>query len=389
MLVEVSTGSRLHFGLMELSADQPLRFAGLGLMVSRPAMRLQMAGRPIKSEPSLQVPAALAAKVRQVIERRRRLALDSVFPEQVLLPESLPLHHGLGGGTQLACAVALGLEIFDQQHRASNHAFDRWQSADEAVVGGASGCRLDLARESLCQDSLERWLIQYSGRGLRSAIGLAGFLSGGLILDFGLTQTCTRAESSQVARTSVRSSEHATIVSPKYADERQAIRPMKTLSKRLAASWRIVIIRPQAKCLISGATEARLLGALTDCQNSSREQMFEHASRALDSGGQPQCFDDFAEHLSAYLALAGTMFSKHQGGLYNGSEVAAVVGCAQASGLKAVGQSSWGPTVFGFCSSQAAAEQAVLRIQQQCRIPIVEIGVAKPLSHGARFRITE
>ncbi len=40
-LIEVTTGSRLHFGLLELASEQPLRFGGLGVMLDEPGWVLR------------------------------------------------------------------------------------------------------------------------------------------------------------------------------------------------------------------------------------------------------------------------------------------------------------------------------------------------------------
>ncbi len=180
LLLEVSTGSRLHFGLMELCADQPMRYAGLGLMVAAPRLRLELAGTATRQLPEFQLDTEQRSKVSRVIERRQQLNPHSVFPERILLAEQLPLHHGLGGGTQLACAVAVALEVFDQQARRHGWDSNTWIPACSPIVH-----RTDDNATASDNPSAEQWLVQYAGRGLRSAVGLAGFLSGGLILDHG------------------------------------------------------------------------------------------------------------------------------------------------------------------------------------------------------------
>ena len=47
MLLEVRTGCRLHFGLMELADGRPLRFGGLGLMLDQPGWHLRFSERTL------------------------------------------------------------------------------------------------------------------------------------------------------------------------------------------------------------------------------------------------------------------------------------------------------------------------------------------------------
>ncbi len=62
---------------------------------------------------------------------------------------------------------------------------------------------------------------------------------------------------------------------------------------------------------------------------------------------------------------------------------------AQECGLKAVGQSSWGPTVFGFAETASDAERIARQVTEQCSVPIAKWWVTKAMPHGAHFRIDE
>ncbi len=66
-LLELSTGCRLNFGLLELAEGQPNRYGGLGLMLEAPQLRLRW--HAFEDEPS---PALLAPSVE--VERRIQLA---------------------------------------------------------------------------------------------------------------------------------------------------------------------------------------------------------------------------------------------------------------------------------------------------------------------------
>ena len=57
--------------------------------------------------------------------------------------------------------------------------------------------------------------------------------------------------------------------------------------------------------------------------------------------------DSFGEAVYEYNRLAGEMFQSVQGGIYANAWVEATVEKLRAMGIKGVGQSSWGPVVFG------------------------------------------
>ncbi|MFO1063791.1 MAG: hypothetical protein U0892_07995 [Pirellulales bacterium] len=76
-VLEVQTSSRLHFGLVELAADAPHRFGGLGLMVKHPGLRVRLVSTD--STPNTKAEAAcelLIAPVGELSDRIRR-AIDS------------------------------------------------------------------------------------------------------------------------------------------------------------------------------------------------------------------------------------------------------------------------------------------------------------------------
>ena len=73
-------------------------------------------------------------------------------------------------------------------------------------------------------------------------------------------------------------------------------------------------------------------------------------------------YDGFGDALHEYNRLAGEPFAADQGGAYASPAIAATVAKLRALGVKASGQSSWGPTVFGICASAAQAESVRERL---------------------------
>jgi beta-RFAP synthase len=147
-VVEVSTGSRLHFGLIGWGPRHERQFGGVGVMVAPPSLVVQAS-----SAAQLSIHGPLEARVKSIVQRLamhwQLEALPSCRLEVVAAP---PPHAGLGTGTALSLAIV-------------------------AAVAEALG------RDPL---TLEEMAL-VTGRGLRSAVGAHGFAGGGLIYEDGKT----------------------------------------------------------------------------------------------------------------------------------------------------------------------------------------------------------
>ncbi len=302
-MLEVSTGCRLHFGLLELAEGERLRFGGLGLMLDEPGWKLRFGECASESSVFDSLQPEVADRIEQVRERLRR-EFHKPFNASVCVKQVLPLHSGLGAGTQLAASAALGLFL--------------------AQFSEADKSQLDV-------NELVRW----TGRGKRSGIGLFGFVHGGLILDAGHSES----EASETGRS------------------------VSATSTAISAEWRVVLITPDQTPVVTGNYEASLIERLGQEPNPARANMFALATRIQACGSRVDGFTEFTALLQEYVDSAGKMFAASQGGLYNGEAVAHAVDLAKRAGLRAVGQSSWGPTVFGFASDAETAEQIAARLR--------------------------
>ncbi|BCX89556.1 beta-ribofuranosylaminobenzene 5'-phosphate synthase [Methylomarinovum tepidoasis] len=138
--VEIFAPARLHLGFLDLGSGLGRRFGSLGVTIAGFGTRLQL--RPAAS---LQVagPARLETLV------RRLMAALALPPADITLVEEIPVHAGLGSGTQLALAVGMGL----------------------ARLHG--------------RPLTPRQVAVAAGRGARSGIGIAAFEQGGFLVDGG------------------------------------------------------------------------------------------------------------------------------------------------------------------------------------------------------------
>lgn len=380
-VLHLRTGCRLHFGLMELAPGEPLRFAGMGLMLTQPSFELAFSATgsstaepappsdltaidpaDFTAETKLELARRIAAVQKQ---RQRLLGTCTSAPSaacHVKLLSALPLHTGLGAGTQLAASVATGLELFARAQAAASE-LETHSSSDarRAPVHGADGDGRWHSVANVQPALSPQWLSRHASRGLRSAVGLVGFLRGGLIVDEGYTPAYVHDATSS-----------------------HAVRPLAAHALQIVAGWRVVLIAAQHRAQVSGAEEAELMAELGSLANPHRNDMLDLAQRLKSLATRHECFADFTDCLEQYMELGAQLFCRYQGGLYNGADVTEAVHRARSVGLRGVGQSSWGPTVFGFAESHLAAERSMEQLLGQR--PDWSVRLSTPATHGAEFR---
>ena len=142
-VVHVTAPSRLHFGLWSLANSSGRQFGGVGAMIDKPGLRLTI-------EEGDGVTGPLAARAAAFAHRWAEFHKLPVPRCRLVIHDAPPEHVGLGTGTQLALAVAAGLN---------------------AYCGLPSQTPQELALSV--------------GRGLRSAVGTYGFAFGGLVVEQG------------------------------------------------------------------------------------------------------------------------------------------------------------------------------------------------------------
>ena len=146
--VVVTTGARLHFGLLAHGQAGRREFGGIGVMIDRPGFVIRAAPAPVDKLAC----GTWQGRVETLLAELRSADGSSSFtgPLDLEIQRAPPAHAGLGSGTQLGMAVAKILSIL----------------AGESEITAA-----ELARRAK--------------RGLRSALGLHGFQQGGLLVEAG------------------------------------------------------------------------------------------------------------------------------------------------------------------------------------------------------------
>lgn len=194
-------------------------------------------------------------------------------------------------------------------------------------------------------------LAQLAGRGLRSGLGVHGFGQGGFLVDGG------KRDANSVA----------------------------PLVSRLEfpAAWRFVLIIPREHNGLSGAAEKAAFSDMAGMPVATTE----HLCRLLLLQMLPAVAEaDFAacsDAIYEYGRVVGEYFAPYQGGVYSSALARELVPQLREQGYTGVGQSSWGPTLFVLCPSEAAAAELCGTLQREARCPNCDVLTAAPLNHGA------
>ena len=318
--IEVLAGSRLHFGMFSLEPRGGRQYGGMGAMIQTPPLRLT-----IRDAPGLEV----VGPMRRPALRAARMAWinDPACPDPAAEPrcrievcQSPPQHVGLGSGTQLAMAVAAGLNAF-------------------------------LDRPALDAAALARRV----GRGQRSAIGLYGFVEGGLLWEDG--KMPSEEVSPLVARV------------------------------ELPEAWRFVLVRPRGVRGLWGVAEQKAFAGLPPVPEERTRALRREAAEVLLPAAAAGRFEEFSESLYRFGYEAGLSFSARQGGAFAGPRLTALVQAIRDLGVHGVGQSSWGPTLFALLPSADEAAEFLLRLRQPSWAADLELTVTVPANRGASIAV--
>lgn len=163
------------------------------------------------------------------------------------------------------------------------------------------------------------------GRAKRSAIGTWTFAGGGLVLEGG------------------------------RRPERESVAP---LLARLPfpETWRCVVAVPDSQG-VSGPDEAAAFAQLPPAPQGDVERVAHLVLMGLLPALADGDIGTFGSALSAIQAVTGRWFAPVQGGAFASGQSEELVRRMPEWGAAGVGQSSWGPTVYGIVDGDAAARE--------------------------------
>jgi len=165
------------------------------------------------------------------------------------------------------------------------------------------------------------------GRGERSAIGVHGFDRGGLIVEPGKAPG-------------------------------EAVSPLLT-RVLLPDAWRIAVLRPTVGAAWHGGREREAFAAAAPRPDGLTDALCRIALLGMLPAAVGGDLIGFGDAVYEFNRRAGEPFAAAQGGAYADPAVAALVDAVRGRGVRGVGQSSWGPSVFAVVGSADEAAQLV------------------------------
>jgi beta-ribofuranosylaminobenzene 5'-phosphate synthase len=210
------------------------------------------------------------------------------------------------------------------------------REAIPAHVGLGSGTQLALALTEayslLCRASLSpRELANAAGRGKRSGVGWHVYFEGGFVIDAG------------------------------RSDE-SGISPALTQFFGFPYGWRVVLFRLELPPGLHGPDETAAFRNDVAIPDEVTSRLCDLVLRRLAPAAAREQYDEFGDALYEYNRASGECFASVQGGAYAHPNIQRLVNDVRRAGCSAVGQSSWGPTVFAICPSEERAQALTLEI---------------------------
>jgi beta-ribofuranosylaminobenzene 5'-phosphate synthase len=201
-------------------------------------------------------------------------------------------------------------------------------------IGLGSGTKLGLAiarglagLAGICAGPEQ--LAEASGRGARSSVGCWTFAAPGLVVEAGVPD--------------------GGCISPLVARH-----PMPE-------RWRCVLALPLGVEGLSGDVEERFFRQLSD-QAAAEPRVSRLLLTALLPGLLTGDIDEFGAALTQIQREVGSIFAAPQGGVFH-PRAAPLVDALLALGVGAVGQSSWGPSVYGIVDGPELAAEVATRLR--------------------------
>lgn len=176
------------------------------------------------------------------------------------------------------------------------------------------------------------------GRGERSAIGVHGFDCGGLLVEAG----------------------------------KQPSEQISPLLERidLPAAWRVVLLTPNGLVRWHGDRERQ---AFATASGGEPHVLRRLAQTGILPAARAGDLEALGEAVYEFNLKAGEPFVAAQGGPYASREIEELIGAVRRSGVRGVGQSSWGPTVFAIVGDCDSALSLALRFRNRARVLVAAV----------------
>jgi beta-ribofuranosylaminobenzene 5'-phosphate synthase len=241
--------------------------------------------------------------------------------------QTIPTHVGLGSGTQLSLAVATALaKLYNV--KASTHE-----------------------------------LAFAMGRARRTGVGTAIFEKGGFVVDGGKIVN------------------NSACFPEKF--------PPLIFRQPFPEDWRFVVAVPNVNKGLSNAEETSAFSQLPQMQAEDVGKICRLTMMKLLPALAEHDIENFGDALTSIQIVIGEYFAQVQGGRYSNSAATDGIEFMQKIGAYGVGQSSWGPALYGVVKKEEA-KQTLLKVQAHLKKNVDgQVFIAKANNRGAYIKFTK
>ncbi len=195
-------------------------------------------------------------------------------------------------------------------------------------------------------------LARLTGRGGRSGIGLHGFAHGGLIVDGG--------------------------------HRRPTEFPPLVARLPFPEDWSILVVQPDGQLGLHGLEERRAFENLPPIAPSETDALCRLVLLELLPAVVERDLAAFGAALGEIQARVGACFASAQGGVFRSPRAASIAHELGRLGFAGVGQSSWGPTLYGFTDlAPAETGSSIERLCRQFDLSRSSVFVTQATNSGA------
>jgi beta-ribofuranosylaminobenzene 5'-phosphate synthase len=243
----------------------------------------------------------------------------------ITVKETIPAHMGLGSGTQLSLAVATALaRLFDLQ-----------VSTQELAL--------------------------VMGRAKRTGVGTAIFEKGGLVIDGG-----------KIAKDGI-------CIPKKF--------PPLIFRQPFPENWHFVVALPNGKKGLASEAETSAFNQLPPATTEDAGKICRLTMMKLLPALAEQDIENFGDALTDIQNATGEYFAHVQGGRYSTQASADCIEFMQKLGTHGVGQSSWGPALYGLVKKEDAEKTCIEVLAHLKKGGGGQVFVAKPNNTGAKIKL--
>lgn len=232
-----------------------------------------------------------------------------------------------------------------------------------AHIGLGSGTQFSLAIATALASLLDveatiPELAVAMGRAKRTAVGTSIFEGGGFVVDGGKNLNSTKC-------------------------------PPLIYRQPFPSQWRFIVVVPNLKEGLSNSEENHAFDRLTKMSAEDSGQICRLIMLKLLPAIAEHDIDSFGIALTKIQIITGNHFAQAQGGTYASPAAAECIAFLKKAGTYGIGQSSWGPTLYGVVK-QEEAKTVLSKVQAFLREGVGgQAFIAKANNKGATIRVIE